>query len=220
MLETVRAYAALELTAAGERDDALEGLARYCAGEASLAAEGLVGPAQVEWLDRVRDDLESYRGALTWLIERGRSDRSVRHRVGADVLLGDPRPCGRRPPVVRTDSEPAVASAGCRVESARRRGSDVVHAGRPRRARAPGSTRALALAHDAGDTDAVAHAEYLLGHVEHAVGNLDAARDRFTRSVEGFRALAIPWGTGQCADRAGVGRPCDRRCRPGRTPAR
>ena len=43
MLETVRAYAALELTAAGERDDALEGLARYCIGEASLAAEGLVG---------------------------------------------------------------------------------------------------------------------------------------------------------------------------------
>ena len=30
MLETVRAYAALELTAAGERDDAMEGLARYC----------------------------------------------------------------------------------------------------------------------------------------------------------------------------------------------
>ena len=73
MLETVRAYAALELTAAGERDDALEGLARYCAGEASLAAEGLVGHAQAEWLDRVRDDLESYRGALTWLIERGRA---------------------------------------------------------------------------------------------------------------------------------------------------
>ena len=72
MLETVRAYAALELTAAGERDDALEGLVRYCTGEASLAAEGLVGPAQVEWLDRVREDLESYRGALAWLIERGR----------------------------------------------------------------------------------------------------------------------------------------------------
>ena len=48
----------------------------WCAiarGEASLAAEGLVGPAQVEWLDRVREDLESYRVALTWLIERGRA---------------------------------------------------------------------------------------------------------------------------------------------------
>ena len=70
MLETVRAYAALELTASGERDDALEGLARYCTAEAALAAEGLVGPAQAEWLDRVRDDLENYRGALAWLIER------------------------------------------------------------------------------------------------------------------------------------------------------
>ena len=40
MLETVRAFAALELTAAGERDDALEGLARYCIGEASRAARG------------------------------------------------------------------------------------------------------------------------------------------------------------------------------------
>ena len=45
---------------------------RYYAAEASLAAEGLVGPAQGEWLDRVRDDLENYRGALTWLIDRDR----------------------------------------------------------------------------------------------------------------------------------------------------
>ena len=44
MLETVRAYAALELAAAGERDDALEGLVRYCSAEAALAAEGLAGP--------------------------------------------------------------------------------------------------------------------------------------------------------------------------------
>ena len=72
MLETVRAYAALELTAAGERDDALEGLARYCVAEAALAADGLIGAAQVEWLNRVRQDLESYRAALTWLIDRDR----------------------------------------------------------------------------------------------------------------------------------------------------
>ena len=73
MLETVRAYAALELAAAGERDHAMEGLVRYCTGQAALAAEGLFGPAQIEWLDRVREDLESYRAALTWLIERGRA---------------------------------------------------------------------------------------------------------------------------------------------------
>ena len=82
MLETVRAYAALELTRAGERDDALEGLVRYSTAEASLAAEGLVGPAQVEWLDRVREDLESYRGALAWLIDHDRPAEAIRHRVG------------------------------------------------------------------------------------------------------------------------------------------
>jgi predicted ATPase/DNA-binding XRE family transcriptional regulator len=100
MLETVRAYAVLELTAAGERDDAIEGLVRYCEGEASLAAEGLVGPTQAEWLDRVQEDLESYRGALTWAYRARPSRRSVRYRVRADVVLGDPGPCIRGPPVV------------------------------------------------------------------------------------------------------------------------
>ena len=72
MLETVRAYAALELTAAGERDAAMEGLVRYCSAEASRAGEGLVGPSQAEWLDRVREDLQTYRAALNWLTVCGR----------------------------------------------------------------------------------------------------------------------------------------------------
>ncbi len=59
-----------------------------------------------------------------------------------------------------------------------------------------GLTRALALAHGAGDMDIVVQVENLFGYIELAVGNFDAARDRFTRSVEGFQALMIPWGTG------------------------
>jgi hypothetical protein len=35
-----------------------------------------------------------------------------------------------------------------------------------------------------------------LGDVEHSLGNADAARDHFARGVEGFRALALPWGLG------------------------
>jgi tetratricopeptide (TPR) repeat protein len=56
--------------------------------------------------------------------------------------------------------------------------------------------RARVLARDADDPEMVAEAEHLLGHVEHAVGDTRAARDLFSRSVEGFRALAIPWGIG------------------------
>ena len=100
MLDTVRAYAARELAASGERDDALEGLVRYCTDEASLAAEGLVGLDQVEWLNRVREDLESYRAALSMADRSRPSRRSVPHRVRVDVLLVDPGARGRGASVV------------------------------------------------------------------------------------------------------------------------
>ena len=58
----------------------------------------------------------------------------------------------------------------------------------------------------------VAQAANLSGHIELGVGELKAARDQFTRSVEAFQALAIPWGR-QFADRDGRGRPRDRRPR-------
>lgn len=57
-------------------------------------------------------------------------------------------------------------------------------------------TRALALAQSVGDMEMVAQAEHLFGHLEYAIGNLDAAHDRFAHSVDVFRALGIPWGIG------------------------
>jgi ATP/maltotriose-dependent transcriptional regulator MalT len=44
--------------------------------------------------------------------------------------------------------------------------------------------------------DAVMWAEDLSARVEHALGDLKAARDWFTLAVEGFQARAIPWGSG------------------------
>ena len=219
MLETVRAYAALELTAAGERDDALEGLVRYCAAEASLAAEGLVGPAQVEWLDRVRDDLESYRGALTWLIDRDRPAEAsdiawslfffwgIRGHAAEglrwyDQILSRPS----LPPAVESR---ALLGAG----AMRYTQGELAHA-------RTALTRALALAHETGDMVMVARAENLLGDIEHSGRQCDAAREHFARGVEGFRALAHPVGAREFADRDGGGRPCDRRRRARGAPAR
>jgi hypothetical protein len=42
----------------------------------------------------------------------------------------------------------------------------------------------------------VAQAENVFGHVEHAAGDVNAARERFAHSIEVFRALAIPSGLG------------------------
>jgi predicted ATPase/DNA-binding XRE family transcriptional regulator len=195
MLETVRAYAGLELAAMDERDDALEGLARYCVSEAEGAAAGLIGPEQIEWLDRVRDDLHNYRGALAWLIERGRVAEAadiawgllffwlIRGRTAEglqwyQLILGAPD----LPP--GTESR---AHIGAAVMSYTR--------GDPERTRTA-VLRAMAIARGAADAAIIAHGENLLGHIEQAAGHVHEARDLFVRSVEGFKRLAIPWGAG------------------------
>ena len=195
MLETVRGYAALELTASGERHDAMEGLVRYYAAEASLAAEGLVGPAQGEWLDRVRDDLENYRGALTWLIDRDRPAEAsdiawslfffwgIRGHAAEGILWYEQ--ILNRPPLL-----PAVESRALLGLAAMRYTQGDVGLART------ALTRALTLAHETGDMVMVARAENLLGDIEHSAGNADAAREHFARGVEGFRALGLPWGLG------------------------
>jgi len=194
MLETVRAYAAQELTASGERDDALEALARHCAGEASFAAEGLVGPAQGEWLDRVRDDLENYRCALRWLIDRRR------HVEASDIAWGlryfwlirgyAAEGLQWHQEILDLPSLPPVA------ELRALEGATVLWytQGELERART-GLARALELSR-AADMDAAVRLEDLFARIEHACGNFNAARDRFAVAVEGFRSRAIPWGHG------------------------
>ena len=195
MLETVRAYAALELTAAGERDDALEGLVRYSTAEASLAAKGLVGPAQVEWLDRVREDLQNYRGALSWLINHDRSSEAtdIAWALMFFWLIRGHTAEGLRwyetiltlPSLLPAAESRALVGAGlmlyAQAEYERSRAN---------------ATRALALAESGGDLEMVAQAEHLLGHVGYAVGNMDESGRRFARSVKAFNAVAISWGRG------------------------
>jgi non-specific serine/threonine protein kinase len=198
MLETVRAYAAAELAAAGERDDALEGLVRYCGAEAALANDGLVGVAQIEWLDRVREDLDSYRMALQWLIEQNRAAEAsdiacallffwlIRGHATEGLrwyeqILSLPR----LPPAAEARTLlGAAAMSHTQGDLARARNR---------------LTGASELARDAGDSAAVAQAAWMFGHVEFAAGNLDAAREWFTRSRQAFQPLAIPWGIGSAS---------------------
>jgi predicted ATPase/DNA-binding XRE family transcriptional regulator len=194
MLETVRAYAATELVASGERDAALEGLAAYCAREANGARAGLAGPSQVEWLDRIRDDLENYRTTLDWLIERERAADAadvawnllffwlIRAR-GTEALEWCQRVLNlpRVPP--RTEAKALVAGSVMWFTQG--------HAAQTRE----WLTRAVSLGPDI-DADVLAMAEILFGHVEQSVGNPEAARERFIRSLEQFRALSSAWGIG------------------------
>ncbi|HEY1307625.1 MAG TPA: helix-turn-helix domain-containing protein [Vicinamibacterales bacterium] len=194
MLETVRAYASNELATSGERDASLEGLAAYCAREAEGARTGLVGPSQVEWLDRVRDDLENYRATLDWLIERGRASDAaditwnllffwlIRAR-GTEALQW----------CQRVLSLPRVSPA---AEAKALVGGSVMWYTQGQVAHArEWLTRALSLGPGVA-ADVIAMAEILFGHVEQAGGNQEAARERFTRSMELFRTISSAWGIG------------------------
>jgi tetratricopeptide (TPR) repeat protein len=57
-------------------------------------------------------------------------------------------------------------------------------------------TRAYTLAEAGADLHIAVRAAELSARVEWGLGDLEAARDWFTRAIEGFQALAIPWGTG------------------------
>src|SRR5262245_49811058 len=195
MLETVRAFAALELDATGERDDALEGLTRYCSLHATRAEAGLVGPDQIEWLDRVHDDLHNYRAALAWLIEQRRPVEAadITWRLMFFWLIR-----GRAAEGLRwyqqilnlPDLPPAAESrmlAGTAVMSHTR--------GDLEQARAA-ATGALTIAREAGETSVVVHAQLLLGHIEQAGGNADKANALLAQSFDGFKAATMPWGVG------------------------
>ena len=195
MLETVRAYAALELAASGERDQAMQGLVRYCATEAALAASGLVGPAQVEWLDRVREDLESYRGALAWLLEHGRATEAA-EISGALLffwLIRGHTAEGLRW-YERVLAQPGLTPA---AESRALLGAGVMrYAQGDLQSARTGLWRARSGAAGAGAPEIVAQAEGMLGHVEHAAGTIEGSREWFTESHQTFRSLGIAWGTG------------------------
>ena len=195
MLETVRAYAALELSATGERDDAMEGLARYCVGEGSRAAKGLTGPAQVEWLSRVRDDLESYRAVLAWLIERGRaadaSDIALALKYFWLIRGHAAEGLQWYEQILKLPRLPAAAEAKALLGAAT---MGWTQGGLDRARAALG--RALTLAHSVDDLETIAHVEHVSGHVEHALGNETAAGERFVRSLAAFRALELPSGIG------------------------
>jgi predicted ATPase/transcriptional regulator with XRE-family HTH domain len=204
MLETVQAYALSELAASGERDEALDGLAGYCLHEAAEAGQRLVEPSQSEWLDRVRDDLDNYRAAMTWLIEHGRSGEAssiawrllffwvIRGRAGEGLRWYEQALAGSGLPLAAEAR--ALVGAAIMTYTQGNLGDA--------RSRA---LRGLELARSADDRAVVVQAENLLGHIEHASGNAAGAGELFTRSVAGFRALGVAWGTGNALiGKAGV----------------
>jgi tetratricopeptide (TPR) repeat protein len=195
MLETVRAYAALELAAAGDREEAMRGLVRYCINEAASVASGMLGPEQVDALDRAREDLDSYRAALTWLIAHDRASDAT--RIASSLMFFWAIRGHAAEGLQWYEQILELPSLSPAEEAALRAATAVMHytlghLENTRRA----VERTLALAATTRERWIVAHSHNLLGHVEYSAGHLEAARASFTRSLDAFRALGVPSGIG------------------------
>ena len=72
MLETIHEYAREKLQASGEAEEIKRLHAEYFLALAKEAEPELVGPDQVEWMDRLATEHDNMRAALSWALGKGR----------------------------------------------------------------------------------------------------------------------------------------------------
>ena len=89
LLETIRQYAESRLLNTGGAEAARRGHARWFVTFAERAGEGLRGPDELDWTDRVDAELANLRAALAWATATG--DVGVALRIVAPLALAGTR---------------------------------------------------------------------------------------------------------------------------------
>ncbi|TDE19474.1 BTAD domain-containing putative transcriptional regulator [Actinomadura sp. 6K520] len=185
LLESIAAYGLERLREAGEEDEFRRRHARYYTGLAERAAERLRGPEQPEWLERLDQEAENLGAALDhgdalrlvnslgwyWYL-RGRFDEA---RRACTAALAVPEAGA---PAARAEAGTWLAGftmlAGADTDSEELRRDALKH-------------------HD--DPFAQARAEWFLGHVHWAYGDLAANEARTGHALSVFRARGDRWFT-------------------------
>jgi tetratricopeptide (TPR) repeat protein len=78
MLETIHEYAREKLEESGEAEEIKRLHAEYFLALAEEAEPELVGPDQVEWMDRIATEHDNMRSALSWALGKGRIETALR----------------------------------------------------------------------------------------------------------------------------------------------
>jgi predicted ATPase/class 3 adenylate cyclase len=78
MLQTIREYATEHLDEAGEANEMRLLHARHYCALAEASEPEILGSDQAAWLGRLQDELDNFRGALTWSLEHDRVELAVR----------------------------------------------------------------------------------------------------------------------------------------------
>lgn len=197
MLETIRAYAAAQLAASGEREPVAARHAAFFDALAERASVALYGAEQGSWIARLKREHGNLRAALSWLAERGDDAVGLRlagnlfrywqlegyAREGLGWLIGRFTDRATIPLAVRGRAAQAAAMllwAANQNEAARER-----------------ATVALGHFRASGDRAGEAVVYNLLGLAARNLGELAAAHAAFSASLDLWRTLdpaSVPGG--------------------------
>jgi predicted ATPase/class 3 adenylate cyclase len=86
LLETMRAYARLQLVAVGELDRLRHQHAEHYAAFAERAGLEVAGPAQLEWQPRIRAERDNLQAAVTWALTGDGQVRPLAFRIVAALV--------------------------------------------------------------------------------------------------------------------------------------
>src|SRR5215211_8121811 len=78
MLETIHEFAREKLEGSGEAEEVRHQHAGYFLNLADEAETRLRGPEDVEWLERLEEEHDNLRAALSWALERGEAGLDLR----------------------------------------------------------------------------------------------------------------------------------------------
>jgi predicted ATPase/DNA-binding CsgD family transcriptional regulator len=78
LLDTIRQYAQEKLEQSGEIEDVKRAHAEYFLALAEEAEPELIGPREAEWFERLVEELDNFRAALSWAPVHGEAELSLR----------------------------------------------------------------------------------------------------------------------------------------------
>jgi predicted ATPase/DNA-binding CsgD family transcriptional regulator len=78
LLDAIRQYALEKLEQSGEAEDAMRAHAEYFLALAEEAEPELIGPREAEWFERLEEEIDNLRAALSWASEHGEAELGLR----------------------------------------------------------------------------------------------------------------------------------------------
>src|SRR5215217_5366374 len=94
LLDTIRQYALEKLEQSGEIEDVERAHAEYFLALAEEAEPELIGPREAEWFERLVEELDNFRAALSWASVHGEAELSLRLAGALMSFWSSPRHFG------------------------------------------------------------------------------------------------------------------------------